>query len=93
MTLLGCGDGLVAALPEQGEPGGVLADQVLRSSLLDDLATLQHDHLVGVHGIGQGVGDDHGGAAGRQTGDGLQHLALVLGVQSGGGLSEQANGG
>src|SRR6266540_3398734 len=51
--------------------GAAGVQQILVAALLDEAATLDHQHEVGVLGGGEAVGDRDGGAARREPVDGL----------------------
>ena len=55
---------------------------------LDDAAAVEHQDLVGVDHGRQAVGDDQGGALGRDLVEARLDLALGLGVERRGGLVE-----
>src|SRR5580658_6906965 len=58
---------------------------------LADLAILEDEDFVGATDGGEAMGDDKGGAANHQVGEGFLHIHLGFGIEFGGGLIENEN--
>src|SRR5262245_37670488 len=61
-------------------------------ALLDDLATIEHNDVVGMHDRGEAMGDDEAGALARHALERILDLALGMAVERRSRLVEHKNG-
>ena len=83
--------GLALARP-QARIKAALGQKLEMLALLDDLAAIEHDDVVGMHDRGEAMGDDEAGALARHALERVLDLALGMAVERRSRLVEHENG-